>query len=100
MSNFMKECEEWLNPLGYSTHSYNGEGTEITFVNVESLHHPTIVCMSDENGTKSCKLVGGNSLKYFIQMTTGEMQFKHPSIQDYINAFRYYDELISLNNLW
>lgn len=89
----------WLKLLGYYLHFSSEDGKFLSFSNVDVPHSPTIQYYISESGAKVCKLIGGNSLKHFFIIQSPEIAFKHPGIERFIEAMRYYDEVISENNL-
>ncbi len=96
MEAFVKECDEWLYPLGYSRYSSSGDGKYLTYTaSPLDAHKPTINCCIKENGVKFCEVIGGSSMKLFITMRSGELQFKHPRIEDWINTMIKYDIEVS-----
>ena len=94
MKDFEKECNDWLNPLDYYIHSFNPQRTWIMYSHNDIFgNYPAIECAIDENGNKSCELMGGNKYKYFIRTISGKLSFKHKDIENYIKYFKYYEDL-------
>lgn len=89
--DFRKECEEWLNPLGYTISSHSADNMQFTFINMNSRFSPVIKCTLHPGGHKSCKVIGGFTLKMFLTLTAGDMMFKHPDIEKYIKVLTHYE---------
>lgn len=99
---FLEESLEWLKGFGYEVHSFSTDYKSITFINYRYLesYYPTITCYIDENQNKYCEL-SDSSLKLFLSITTnGNLPFKHPNIDEYINVFRHYSKLCAENPPW
>ena len=90
--SFKERAELWLAQYGYTVHSHNPDWTNITFVNWDNAgeNYPAI----------SCSCIGGetvtlsdNSLKLFLTLSSGSLQFEHPLIEKYILTMKYYADL-------
>lgn len=91
--DFKDEADEWMKSLGYSLHSTNAEHTSMSYwSNHPDGYHPIIRCWIDNHG-KHCELIGGTHFKWFIQLRTGPIQFKHPSIQVMMNYIIHYERI-------
>ena len=95
MSNnklFKIEATKYMKTLGYELHSHSGDYETLifTYSDMEDENwdtKPTIFCyQKDEKRTMELK----NSFKLFIQMTTGQIQFKHPDISNFIRKMEIY----------
>lgn len=95
--DFKKECDEWLNPLGYTIYSIGSGGNNLEYSSIEP-GKPSINCFI-RGSEKKCKLVGGSNCKLFITLRSGELMFKHPDIERWINLMQHYDLVISQNQL-
>lgn len=92
--DFIKECEEWLAPFGYELQARSSDNKYCILSNYKYLgeNYPAIECFLDDNGNKKAR-VSDNSLKMFITMTTGDLQFKHPNIEKYIKVIKHYADV-------
>jgi len=97
MSDFIQECKDWLEPLGYGLHSHGAERNSCLFVYYKDLDipKPSISC-HNSYGSKSCSL-SFDGLKFFLSIRSGEIGFKHPDIEDYIGIMTHYAELCENN---
>jgi hypothetical protein len=97
---FKKEAEEWLKPFGYSIHitSETDVSLYLSFICYEHIgeNYPAIECSYDK-GKKTSRVYDSGVCKMFISLTTGDLMFKHPEIERFINLFRYYANLIENN---
>jgi len=85
---FREECEEWLEPLGFTLHSYSGD--ELTYI-FTGIDLPAITCELDvENNTKTCRITDSAPYKLFLSLSSGDIMFKHPDIEQYIKVFNHY----------
>jgi len=89
--DFIKECDEWLNPKGYYIQSISGSSNNITYINSYS-NKPTIHCWEDISG-KHVSLTSCMHFKLFLKLESGELQFKHPDIDNWIDTMEYYENL-------
>lgn len=96
MKTFKEECEEWLYPLGYTIHTHNPDYTHISFWNTSEHHLPEITCIYNLSKEKKVKLVGGGT-RMFLSICSGELQFKHPDIERYIDTMQHYSRLCHEN---
>jgi hypothetical protein len=96
MKTFKEECEEWLEPLGYSIHYHNSDYSHISFCNVEKDHMPEVICVHRLDGQRFTKLTGGG-VKLFFSIVSGELQFKHPDIERFINTMQHYSKVCATN---
>jgi len=87
--DFREECEEWLKPLGYTLFASNGIKTTLTFTDIDL---PSISCYL-KGERKYCIINDNIPYKLFLNLTTGELQFKHPDIKQYIEVFKHYGSL-------
>lgn len=91
---FYDEAVQWMKTVNYSVHFHNGDKTSITFMSNDlDYEYPSITCFLDENNEKRCSLSNCASFKLFLRLESGDLAFKHPNIQKYINAFVHYGEL-------
>ena len=90
--SFREECEEWLKPLGYSIHMSNPNGNYYQFLNMEDTSYPAIICRQ-EDGKKTAELLDAQ-YSYFLHMSSGPIQFKHPDIKKYMAVMAYYNQLV------
>ena len=92
MKTFKEECEEWLKPFGYNIHSYSADNKSFVFINddLESKCYPAINCFINENNEKRCIIYDNIPYKLFLKLTTGELEFKHKDLNQYIKIFDYY----------
>lgn len=96
---FKNECDEWMQTLGYSLHSYNGSRTSLDYSStIPTGNKPIIKCFLNERNEKRCQLIGGNNFKMFLLLISGELQFKHPDIKRWISAMEFYDKLAENNS--
>jgi len=90
MKNFKKECIDWLKPFGYSV--YTSSENSVIFMCYKN-NYPDIECKIEKNGKKSCKLDNSN-FKLFLTLSSGDIQFKHPHIEQYLKVFKHYADLV------
>ena len=91
---FYNEAHEWMQSLNYYVHFYNAEKTSITFQsNNLGAKYPAITCFINKDGEKRCKLSDNVNFKMFLSLNSGDLQFKHPKIEKYIEIFRHYSNL-------
>ena len=88
--NFIDECKEWLWPKGYYVHSYSGDKLSVNLMNENNIL-PMITC-SNRSWEKTCKL-SDCSYKLFLTLQSGELMFRHPDIEKYIQTFAHYTAL-------
>lgn len=92
--SFIEEATEWLNPLGYTLNSYAASGRSAVFTNTKNLDdltYPSITCYM-EGMQQRCSLCYPG-LKMFIAIQSGDLQFKHPDIAQYIKIMKHYAEV-------
>lgn len=95
---FQKECIEWLEPFGYSVHSRTGSGTSLTFTNHDAEHSPAIKCWINHSGERRAKLNSAGEFKLFLSLQSGDIQFKHPDIQRYIDVMSHYAKIAAIHS--
>ena len=89
LKDFRKECDDWLGPYGYTLHSSANQGRVLVFTSIFVLHRPSIQCYFNQYDEKKCKLIS-TGYKMFLHLTSGDIQFKHPNIQKYIDTMEHY----------
>ena len=89
IQDFKKECDEWLNPLGWSLHSKSQ--TVLTYTNTNSV--VTVDCQIDAGNNIRIRLSDCMSYKYFLKLESGTMQFKHPDFEEIVRIFEHYANL-------
>lgn len=93
--DFLKEADEWLNPLGYSIMSRSGDGNWANYV--KDGNNPSIeVEMNRDNGFKRCKVNTGSNMKMLFGISTTWIQFKHPDIENFLKWGRRYNKAIEV----
>ena len=94
---FKLECDEWLNPLGYTLWSKSmGMGTVLTYLNMENPQLPAVDCHFSASLGKSVSLRDDGAGKLFISLRCGDLQFKHPDFHRYLKAFKHYHNLMEM----
>lgn len=89
IDEFKIECDEWLNPLGWSLHSKSQ--TCLTYSNIDSV--VSVDCIIDAGNNKKIRLSDCISYKYFLKLESGNMQFKHPDFEKIVKIFEHYSKL-------
>lgn len=94
---FREECEKWLEEYGYSLSSTLSDASDNTisfsFFNSKN-YKPNIICRLID-GKKSMEL-SFLAIKGFINVSTGDIQFKHPRFEWYLDLMEEYK--IKLNS--
>lgn len=94
-TDFLKECKEWLEPKNFSLSFYSPDRS-CTFSN----NAVSVECfIKDDTKEKRCKITAG-PYKMFMVLVTGELQFKHPDIDKFIEVATRYDKLLNTYNPW
>ncbi len=95
--DFRDECNEWLNPLGYTIHTSGGNREYYVFTKHigDTTYAPAIEC-SIIKGEKKARLVDSSNYKLFLTLDSGYIQFKHPDMKHYIKVFEHYGRLVTL----
>lgn len=88
---FKKECDEWLNPKGYFVHHFSSDYSQITYVDKDLLG-PTITCHFN-SGEKYISLFSSQNFKMCLSLVCNKLQFKHPDIDKFIEAIKFYENL-------
>lgn len=91
----LKECEAWLQPLGYSVFSHAGNRTRYTFSpdTREGKKYYPLISIESRNGELRVGMHAPLVFKLFINLSIEGLQFKHPEIGKYIKAFEHYTRL-------
>ena len=89
---FQKECDEWLNPMGYSLHA-NTQDSLMYSCNKPDADWPwpIIECWLNENKStieKRCQLIGCGQIG-LIHTVIGPISFRHPNINRFVAELRY-----------
>jgi len=92
---FEKQCEEWLNPFGYSKLTHNSPGTSFIYTNIDEPYYPAIHCVHD-NGNKTARIYY-NGFKMFLSLNIEKIQFKHPNLESFLKVFKHYISLMENN---
>ena len=92
--DFKTECNEWLNPKGYYISSFTRDYRSFTFSPefIDS-NKPTIECFLNKSDEKRVQLVACRNFKLFLRLESGELSFKHPDIDRWIDAMEHYENL-------
>jgi hypothetical protein len=87
--DFKKECDEWLNPLGWSL--YQISQNCLKYSNINSV--VSIDCLIDASNNKSIRLCDYISYKYWLKLESGVIQFKHSDFEEIVRIFEHYGNL-------
>lgn len=99
--SFGDECDDWMREYEYSRHvsSQGGESFVYTAHDIFS-NKPAIHCYMKANGEKKVKVVSSNHYKLFLSLQSGDLMFKHPDIQQWIDVCEHYCTLAQNNPPW
>ena len=96
-NEFKKQCDEWLNPIGYSLHVETRESLMYSYNEPDSVWPwPIIECWLEENKVgfdKRCKLIACGKIG-LIQIKIGPISFKHPNMNEFVAKLRYVSNCI------
>lgn len=92
MSDFKQKCIDWLSPLGYSVSASMVDESYIFTKN--DFYHPAIMCTMRLDGIQTCELYDAVTYKMGTKLTSGQIAFRHPNIQKYIDTFVHYAKLV------
>lgn len=93
---FRDECDEWLNPMGYTFHSKAYSENELKLVYTsERENRPVIECFIDSYYKMYCRIYA--SLPMFIKLDTGYIQYQHPEFKKYLKTIAYIMVLVERN---
>jgi hypothetical protein len=90
--SFKIDATKYMETMGYELHSHSSDYETLifTYSDMEDDNwdtKPTIYCrINGEKKTMELK----NSFKLFIQITTGEIQYKHPDISNFMRKMEIY----------
>lgn len=82
--DFIIESDSWMESLGYSLHHRTGDNTSRTYSSDKQYYPPVATYYND--GDPKCEVLF--SLKVTFTCRSGELQFKHPNIDLWINYGR------------
>jgi hypothetical protein len=88
-----QETQEWLNSIGlqdYSPHSASAGGADVLFTKLNSA---AIRVFVNDNGEKRMKIYENVPFKFFLTLTTGDMQYKHKDTKRIVEIINHYGQL-------
>lgn len=94
---FREECEKWLEEYGYSLSSTTSDASDkaisFSFFNSKKYKYPNIICRLID-GEKSMEL-SFYTTKGFITVSTGDIMFKHPRFEWYLDLMEEYKIILN-----